>query len=153
LRALIQRVAQASVTVGGQTISAIQQGMVILVGVGLDDTEADARYLAERTANLRIFPDASGKFNVSLLDSTGEALVVSQFTLYANTRKGRRPSFTHAAPPDVAEPLIETFADSLRDMGVPTGAGIFREHMLVEILNDGPVTMLIDSDQRHQPRH
>ena len=153
MRALIQRVAQASVTVGGQTISAIQQGMVILVGVGQDDTEADARYLAERTANLRIFPDASGKFNVSLLDSTGEALVVSQFTLYANTRKGRRPSFTHAAPPDVAEPLIETFADSLRDMGVPTSAGIFREHMLVEILNDGPVTMLIDSDQRHQPRH
>ncbi len=153
MRALIQRVAQASVTVGGQTISAIQQGMVILVGVGLDDTEADARYLAERTANLRIFPDASCKFNFSLLDSTGEALVVSQFTLYANTRKGRRPSFTHAAPPDVAEPLIETFADSLRDMGVPTSAGIFREHMLVEILNDGPVTMLIDSDQRHQPRH
>jgi D-tyrosyl-tRNA(Tyr) deacylase len=127
--------------------------MVILVGVGQDDTEADARYLAERTANLRIFPDASGKFNVSLLDSTGEALVVSQFTLYANTRKGRRPSFTHAAPPDVAEPLIETFADSLRDMGVATRTGIFREHMLVEILNDGPVTVLIDSDQRHQPRH
>ncbi len=153
MRALIQRVARASVTVGGQPIAAIQQGMVILLGVGLDDTEADARYLAERTANLRIFPDASGKFDVSLLDSTGEALVVSQFTLYASTRKGRRPSFTDAAPPDAAEPLIETFADSLRDMGVPTRAGIFREHMLVEILNDGPVTMLIDSDQRHQPRH
>ena len=153
MRALIQRVAQASVRVDGKTIAAIQQGMVILIGVGLDDTEADARYLAERTANLRIFPDASGKFNVSLLDSSGEALVVSQFTLYANTRKGRRPSFTHAAPPDAAEPLIEAFADSLRDMGISTRTGIFREHMLVEILNDGPVTMLIDSDQRHQPRH
>jgi D-tyrosyl-tRNA(Tyr) deacylase len=153
LRALIQRVAQASVTVGGQTVATIQKGMVILLGVGLNDTEADAHYLAERTANLRIFPDASGKFNVSLLDSIGEALVVSQFTLYANTRKGRRPSFTHAAPPDMAEPLIETFTESLRDMGVPVRAGIFGEHMLVEILNDGPVTMLIDSDQQHQPRH
>jgi D-tyrosyl-tRNA(Tyr) deacylase len=127
--------------------------MVVLLGVGLDDTEADAHHLAERTANLRIFPDASGKFNVSLLDSTGEALVVSQFTLYANTRKGRRPSFTHAAPPEMAQPLIATFADSLRDMGVSVGAGIFGEHMLVEILNDGPVTILIDSDQQHQPRH
>jgi len=153
LRALIQRVAQASVTVKGQTVAAIQHGMVILLGVGLNDIEADARYLAERTANLRIFPDDSGKFNLSLLDTTGEALVVSQFTLYANTRKGRRPSFTDAAPPDRAEPLIETFVGSLRDTGVSVRSGIFREHMLVEILNDGPVTVLIDSEQRHQPRH
>ncbi len=153
MRALIQRVARASVTVGGNTIATIQQGMVILLGIGLDDTEADALYLAERTANLRIFPDASGKFDVSLLDSSGEALVVSQFTLYANTRKGRRPSFTAAAPPDLAEPLIETFADSLRGMGVAVSSGIFGEHMLVEILNDGPVTIQIDSEQQHQPRH
>ncbi len=153
MRVLIQRVARASVTVGGNTIATIQQGMVILLGVGLDDTEADALYLAERTANLRIFPDASGTFDVSLLDSSGEALVVSQFTLYANTRKGRRPSFTAAAPPDQAQPLIETFADSLRGLGVAVSSGIFGEHMLVEILNDGPVTIQIDSDQQHQPRH
>jgi len=128
-------------------------GLVVLVGAGKDDTEADASYLAERVANLRIFPDDSDKFNLSLLDAAGEALVVSQFTLYGSTRKGRRPSFTDAAPPETAEPLIAAFADFLRAAGVPVQTGVFQQHMLVEIHNDGPVTLLIDSEQRHQPRH
>jgi D-tyrosyl-tRNA(Tyr) deacylase len=153
LKALVQRVARASVSVEGHVVGAVGHGLVVLVGAGADDTEADASYLAERVANLRIFPDDSGKFNLSLLDAAGEALVVSQFTLYANTRKGRRPSFTDAAPPETAEPLIAAFAGFLRAAGVPVQTGAFQQHMLVEIHNDGPVTLLIDSKQRHQPRH
>lgn len=153
MRALVQRVARASASVEGRVVGAVGHGLVILLAVGKDDTGADASYLAERVANLRIFPDHSGKFNLSLLDTKGEALVVSQFTLYASTRKGRRPSFTDAAPPETAEPLIATFAGFLRAAGVPVQTGAFQQHMLVEIHNDGPVTLLIDSDQRHQPRH
>ena len=153
MRALLQRVARASVSVEGRAVAAIDHGMVVLLGVGKDDTEADARYLAERCANLRVLPDDSGKFNLSLLDTAGAALVVSQFTLYASTRKGRRPGFTDAAPSDVAEPLVEAFARFLEACGVHVRTGIFQQHMLVEIHNDGPITVMLDSEQRHEPRH
>jgi D-tyrosyl-tRNA(Tyr) deacylase len=153
LRALIQRVSQASVSVQGNTVAAIEQGLVALVGVARGDSEADARYLAEKTANLRVFPDDSGKFNLSTLDISGEVLVVSQFTLIANTRKGRRPSFTEAAPPEEAEPLVDTFAQFLRSAGLKVKTGRFQQHMLVEIHNDGPVTIFIDSEERLKPRH
>jgi len=153
LRALIQRVSQASVSVQGNIVAAIEQGLVALVGVARGDSEADARYLAEKTANLRVFPDESGKFNLSALDISGEVLVVSQFTLVASTRKGRRPSFTEAAPPEEAEPLVDTFAQFLRSAGLKVKTGRFQQHMLVEIHNDGPVTIFIDSEERLKPRH
>jgi D-tyrosyl-tRNA(Tyr) deacylase len=153
LRALIQRVSQASVSVQGNIVSAIEQGLVALVGVARGDSEADARYLAEKTANLRVFPDESGKFNRSTLDISGEVLVVSQFTLVASTRKGRRPSFTEAAPPEEAEPLVDTFAQFLRSAGLKVKTGRFQQHMLVEIHNNGPVTIFIDSEERLKPRH
>jgi D-tyrosyl-tRNA(Tyr) deacylase len=117
---------------------------VLLVGIGPGDGEAAARYLAEKIANLRIFEDEQGKMNRSLLDTGGEALVVSQFTLYADTRKGRRPSFTDAALPQVASPLVERFAQLLRQQGIPTQTGEFAAHMLVEIHNDGPVTIWLE---------
>lgn len=153
MRALIQRVSQASVSVEGHVVAAIEQGLVVLVGVARGDSEADARYLAEKTANLRVFPDESGKFNRSTLDIPGEVLVVSQFTLVASTRKGRRPSFTEAAPPEEAEPLVDTFAQFLRSAGLKVKTGRFQQHMLVEIHNDGPVTIFIDSEERLKPRH
>ena len=153
MRALIQRVSQASVSVEGHVVAAIEQGLVALVGVARGDSEADARYLAEKTANLRVFPDESGKFNLSTLDISGEVLVVSQFTLVASTRKGRRPSFTEAAPPEEAEPLVDTFAQFLRSAGLKIKTGRFQQHMLVEIHNDGPVTLFIDSEERLKPRH
>ena len=154
MRALVQRVSKGSVAIEGQTVAAINQGMVILLGVGSGDLEADARYLADKIANLRIFPDEDEKFNLSLLDTKGEVLVVSQFTLYASTRKGRRPGFTDAAPPNEAEPLIETFVQFLHEAGInKTETGRFQEHMLVEIHNDGPVTIFIDSQDRLKPRH
>ncbi len=153
MRARIQRVSQASVSVQGNIVAAIEQGLVALVGVARGDSEADARYLAEKTANLRVFPDESGKFNLSALDISGEVLVVSQFTLVASTRKGRRPSFTEAAPPEEAEPLVDTFAQFLRSAGLKAKTGRFQQHMLVEIHNDGPVTIFIDSDERLKPRH
>ncbi len=153
MRALIQRVSQASVSVQGNIVAAIEQGLVALVGVARGDSEADARYLAEKTANLRVFPDESGKFNRSTLDISGEVLVVSQFTLVASTRKGRRPSFTEAAPPEEAEPLVDTFAQFLRSAGLKVKTGRFQQHMLVEIHNDGPVTIFIDSEERLKPRH
>ena len=127
--------------------------MVVLVGVARGDSEADARYVAEKTANLRVFPDESGKFNRSTLDISGEVLVVSQFTLVASTRKGRRPSFTEAAPPEEAEPLVDTVAQFLRSAGLKVKTGRFQQHMLVEIHNDGPVTIFIDSEERLKPRH
>ena len=153
MRALIQRVSQASVSVEGHGVAAIEQGLVVLVGVARGDSEADARYVAEKTANLRVFPDESGKFNRSTLDISGEVLVVSQFTLVASTRKGRRPSFTEAAPPEEAEPLVDTFAQFLRSAGLKVKTGRFQQHMLVEIHNDGPVTIFIDSEERLKPRH
>jgi len=153
LRALIQRVSLASVSVEGHPVAAIKQGLVVLLGVRIGDAAADASYLAEKIINLRIFPDLSGKLNLSLLDIGAEVLVVSQFTLLANTRKGRRPSFTEAAPPEAAEPLIETFVQDLRFAGLEPQTGSFQKHMLVEIHNDGPVTILIDSEDRFKPRH
>ena len=153
MRALIQRVSQASVSIQGNTVAAIEQGLVALVGVARGDSEADARYLAEKTANIRVFPDESGKFNRSALDISREVLVVSQFTLIASTRKGRRPSFTEAAPPEEAEPLVDTFAQFLRSAGLKVKTGRFQQHMLVEIHNDGPVTISIDSEERLKPRH
>jgi D-tyrosyl-tRNA(Tyr) deacylase len=134
------------VVVEGNTISEIGLGVVILLGIGPSDGEEQARYLANKIANLRIFEDEAGKINRSLLDVGGEAIVVSQFTLYADTRKGRRPSFTKAAPPEIASPLVERFAQLLAEQGVPTQTGEFGAHMLVEIANDGPVTVWMERD-------
>ena len=144
MRALIQRVSKASVTVEGQNISSIGKGLLILLGIGHGDGDEQATFLAEKTANLRIFEDDQGKTNLSILDVNGEAIVVSQFTLYANTSKGRRPSFIEAALPDVAEPLVSRFAELLRGHGVPTQTGKFGAHMEVEIHNDGPVTIWLE---------
>ena len=144
MRALLQRVSKASVTVNGQTISAIGNGLLILLGVGHGDREEQAKFLAEKIANLRVFEDGEGKTNLSILDVKGEAIVVSQFTLYADTRKGRRPSFIDAALPDVAEPLVNHFVDLLRGNGIPTQTGKFGTHMVVEIHNDGPVTIWLE---------
>jgi D-tyrosyl-tRNA(Tyr) deacylase len=144
MRALLQRVSKASVKIHGQTISEIGKGLLILVGVGHDDGEEQVRFLAEKVANLRIFEDEQGKANLSIQDVKGEAIVVSQFTLYADSRKGRRPSFTDAALPDVAEPLANQFVELLRGHGIPTQTGQFGAHMLVEIHNDGPVTIWLE---------
>ena len=144
MRVLLQRVSKASVTVEGQTISSIGKGLLILLGVGHGDGEEQARFLAEKIANLRVFEDEQGKTNLSILDVKGEAIVVSQFTLYADTRKGRRPSFIDAALPAVAEPLVSRFAELLGTHGVPTQTGKFGAHMEVEIHNDGPVTIWLE---------
>ena len=146
MRLVLQRVRRGSVSVEGKIISEISQGLVILVGVGPEDTEEEAKWLAEKCAYLRIFEDAEGKTNLSLRDVKGEALVVSQFTLYADTHKGRRPSFVHAAPPEIAEPLVETFAEELRTIGIPVQMGVFGAHMLVKIENDGPVTIILERE-------
>jgi D-aminoacyl-tRNA deacylase len=144
MRALIQRVKSGKVTVDDRTVAEIAHGLVILLGIGQGDNEEQARFLAGKIAALRIFEDDKGKFNLSILDKGGAAIVISQFTLYADTRKGRRPSFTDAAPPEVAAPLVDKFADSLRALGVPTQTGVFGAHMLVEIENDGPVTIWLE---------
>ena len=144
MRALLQRVSRASVTVEGQTISVIGKGLLILLGVGHGDGEEQAKFLAEKIANLRVFEDEQGKTNLSILDVKGEAIVVSQFTLYADTRKGRRPSFIDAALPDIAEPLVSSFAELLHGHGVPTQTGKFGAHMQVEIHNDGPLTIWLE---------
>ena len=144
MRALLQRVSRASVTVEGQTISTIGKGLLILLGVGHGDGEEQAKFLAEKIANLRVFEDEQGKTNLSVQDVKGEVLVVSQFTLYADTRKGRRPSFTDAALPGVAEPLVGRFVELLRGHGIPTQTGKFGAHMEVEIHNDGPVTIWLE---------
>ena len=144
MRVVLQRVTHASVAVDGRVIAEIRDGVVLLVGIGPQDSEAEAGYLAEKIANLRIFADEQGKINRSLLETAGEAIVVSQFTLYADTRKGRRPSFTDAASPEAARPLVERFAQLLREQGVPTQTGAFGAHMLVEIANDGPVTLWLE---------
>jgi D-tyrosyl-tRNA(Tyr) deacylase len=144
MRLLLQRVTSGSVTVDGKVIAAIRRGLVILLGVGPHDTPEQARFLAEKVAALRIFEDEQGKMNLSVRDVGGEALVVSQFTLYADTRKGRRPSFTDAAPPEIARPLVEHFAQLLVELGLPTQTGQFGAHMLVQIANDGPVTIWLE---------
>ena len=145
MRAVIQRASSASVSVEGETIASIGQGMLILVGVAREDTPAGAERLARRCAELRIFADSAGKFNLSLLDTGGEALVVSQFTLLADTRKGRRPNFMDAAPPGTAEPLIEVFARALAAAGAPVKTGRFGAMMAVALVNDGPVTILMET--------
>jgi D-tyrosyl-tRNA(Tyr) deacylase len=144
MRALIQRVKSGKVTVGARTVAEITHGLVILLGIGQDDNEENARFLAEKISTLRIFEDDQGKFNLSVLDRGGAAIVVSQFTLYADIRKGRRPSFIDAAAPEIAEPLVEKFSEFLRARGISTQTGIFGAHMLVEIENDGPVTIWIE---------
>jgi D-tyrosyl-tRNA(Tyr) deacylase len=144
MRAVVQRVSRGSVSVGGQVVGAIERGVVVLVGVTHGDTEERAEWLARKIAGLRIFEDRVGKMNAGLLDVDGAALVISQFTLYADARKGRRPGFTDAAPPEVAEPLVEYFARALRNHGVPVETGVFGADMLVEIHNDGPVTILLE---------
>lgn len=147
MRALIQRVTQASVTVEGEVVGAIEAGLVILLGVGQDDDESAAVLLADKIVRLRIFADADGKFNHSLLDAGGAALVVSQFTLFADTRKGRRPSFVQAAPPERAAPLVERFCAALRAHGVVVETGRFGAMMQVALVNDGPVTIWLDTAQ------
>lgn len=144
MRAVMQRVRRGKVSVEGRTVAEIGPGMVILLGVGHQDTEANARLLAEKLAYLRVFEDDQGKMNLSVRDVGGAAIVVSQFTLYADTRKGRRPSFTDAALPEAARPLVERFALLLRELGVPAQTGEFGAHMLVEIENDGPVTIVME---------
>jgi D-tyrosyl-tRNA(Tyr) deacylase len=145
MRALIQRVISGKVSVDGLKVAGIERGLVVLLGIGQGDTAEQADFLAEKTSQLRIFEDPNGKFNLSVLDIQGQVIVVSQFTLFADTRKGRRPSFTEAARPEVAAPLVERFCTALRARGVPTQTGIFGAHMLVEIANDGPVTIWLEN--------
>lgn len=144
MRTVIQRVTHGKVSVAGRTIAEIGLGAIILLGIGPQDGEEQARYLVEKIANLRIFDDEQGKINRSLLEVGGSAIVVSQFTLYADARKGRRPSFTDAALPEVASPLVDRFVQLLKAQGVPTQSGEFGAHMLVEISNDGPVTIWLE---------
>jgi D-aminoacyl-tRNA deacylase len=144
MRALLQRVKYGKVSVDGNTVAEIKRGLVILLGIGHGDNEEQAKYLVEKIATLRIFEDNEGKINLSVLDIGGEAIVVSQFTLYADLRKGRRPSFTDAALPDLARPLVDRFAQLLSEQGVPTQTGEFGAHMQVEIHNDGPVTIWLE---------
>jgi D-tyrosyl-tRNA(Tyr) deacylase len=145
MRACIQRVSRASVSVENEVVGSIGRGLLVLLGVGHGDSEADARALADRTCGLRIFEDGEGKMNLSLEDIGGAVLVISQFTLFGDCRKGRRPSFTEAAPPDVAERLYEVFVDAVGSRGVCVATGRFRARMDVELVNDGPVTLLVDS--------
>jgi D-tyrosyl-tRNA(Tyr) deacylase len=144
MRALIQRVRQASVTIVDRRVAEIGRGLIILLGIGPQDDEQKAALLARKIALLRIFEDEQGKMNLSVRDVQGSAIVVSQFTLYADTRKGNRPSFTDAAPPAQASPLVDRFVDYLQEQGVPTQAGEFGAHMLVDIENDGPVTIWLE---------
>jgi D-tyrosyl-tRNA(Tyr) deacylase len=148
VKALLQRVTEASVSVAGEVVGRIGQGLVVFVGVADGDTGEEARYLAQRTVNLRIFADEESKFNLSVLDIKGELLVVSQFTLLADTRKGRRPSFVEAAPPAQAEELIERFVGEVRTTGLKVETGRFQQYMQVEIRNDGPVTILLNSKDK-----
>ena len=146
MRLLLQRVTHGSVSVDGKVIGKVGKGYVILVGVGHQDEEAQAAWLAQKVAGLRVFEDSEGKVNLSIQDVGGGALVISQFTLYANVEKGRRPSFIEAALPEKAEPLVTRFADLLRAEGVPVETGVFGADMHVEIHNDGPVTIWLERD-------
>ncbi len=147
MKLVIQRVTHASVTVEGEMVGQCGRGFCILVGIKNGDTPAEAKWLANKVANLRVFEDDAGKMNLSLLDTQGEALVISQFTLYADAQRGRRPDFIDAARPEQAEPLIEYFVQQLRAEGVPTQTGVFRALMQVEIHNDGPVTILLEKEK------
>jgi D-tyrosyl-tRNA(Tyr) deacylase len=152
MRALLQRVTNASVTVNGQKIASIGKGLAVFLGVGRGDTSEDARYLAEKIAHLRVFPDTQERFNLSTLEARAQLLLVSQFTLYADTRRGRRPSFSDAAPPQEAQPLLEQLQVLLQEQGLLVETGQFGAHMLVELTNDGPVTLWLDSADRLRPR-
>jgi D-tyrosyl-tRNA(Tyr) deacylase len=145
MRAVIQRVSKASVTVEGRAVGEIGRGLLVLLGIGKGDERNEAALLAEKIANMRIFPDGEGRFNRSVLDISGEVLVVSQFTLYADTRRGRRPSFSDAAPPEVAAPLVDAFVQALRERDLVVASGVFGAHMYVDLQNDGPVTVVLDS--------
>ena len=144
MRAVIQRVNYGQVTVEGQTVAKIGKGLVILLGIGPEDDEAKTAVLAKKIAMLRIFEDEQEKMNLSLLDVHGEAIVVSQFTLYADTRRGNRPSFTDAAKPDLASPLVDRFIEEMKNLGIPTQSGVFGAYMKVSLENDGPVTVCLD---------
>lgn len=146
MRALLQRVSRASVTVDGQVVGSIGHGLLILLGIRVGDTDAEVDVVAEKCVNLRIFEDADGKMNLSLLDIAGSALVVSQFTLYGDTRRGRRPSFTAAAPPDSSEPLYRRFVEKIGEFGVAVHAGVFGAMMEVELVNCGPVTVMVEKE-------
>jgi len=145
MRAIVQRVKEARVEVDGETVGRIGEGALVLLGAGKDDTEEDAEYLAEKTLTLRIFEDSEGKMNLSVTDTGGAVLVVSQFTLYGDCRKGRRPSFDKAAPPEEAERLYELFVAELRERGAKVETGRFRAMMDVHLVNRGPVTLMLDS--------
>ena len=151
MRALVQRVSRASVTVG-EAVDHIEAGLVVLVGVGQEDEVEDARYIVDKVVNLRIFEDEAERFEHSALDVSAQLLVVSQFTLYGDVRKGRRPSFSSAAPPDAARSLFEQIVDHFRETGLTVKTGQFQERMMVEIHNDGPITIAIDSADRRRPR-
>jgi D-tyrosyl-tRNA(Tyr) deacylase len=148
MKALVQRVSRASVSVNDKIVGKIGRGLVVFLGVAQGDSKEDASYLANKVVNLRIFADESSKFSLSALDTRGDILVVSQFTLLADTHKGRRPDFTDAAPPHLAKELYEFFVEQVRATGLKVETGLFQEHMLVEIYNDGPVTILLESKTR-----
>ncbi len=145
MRAVVQRVSRAEVRVDGRPTGAVGRGLLVLLGVAKDDGDADARFLADKVAALRVFEDAAGKMNLAVGEVGGGVLVVSQFTLLGDARKGNRPSFVDAAPPDAASALYERFCAAIREKGIPVGTGVFRAHMDVELVNDGPVTILLDS--------
>jgi len=145
MRAVVQRVSQASVTVDGEVVGRIDKGFLLLLGVADDDTQDDVIYLAQKVVGLRVFEDSEGKMNLGLADVGGGVLVVSQFTLLGDCRKGRRPSFVHAAPPAKAEELYRSFVAEIRGQGITVETGRFQQHMDVELINDGPITLLLDS--------
>ena len=151
MRALVQRVTRASVAVE-EVVGRIEKGLVVFVGIGQDDEDEDARYVVEKVVNLRIFDDEDGRFDISALDAAAQLLVVSQFTLYADVRKGRRPSFTDAAPPEKAQSLFDRTVGLFRETGLQVETGRFQQRMVVDIQNDGPVTLMVDSADRHRPR-
>lgn len=153
MKAVVQRVSEASVEVEGKVVGQISRGLVVLLGIHKNDTREDLDYLVKKIPELRIFEDARGKMNLSLADINGAILAISQFTLHANTRKGRRPSFIDAAPPEIAEPLYNEFIREISRKGFSVAKGIFGAMMLVKIFNQGPVTIILDSNDRLTPRH
>lgn len=148
MRAVVQRVSRGRVTVAGEVVGEIGKGFVVLLGVSKEDTQADADYMAEKVAGLRVYEDEEGKMNRSILEAGGRVLAVSQFTLYGDVRRGKRPGFDRAGRPEVAEPLYERFVAQLRERGLTVATGRFRTHMEVELVNDGPVTILLDSERK-----
>ncbi|MCA9856142.1 MAG: D-tyrosyl-tRNA(Tyr) deacylase [Dehalococcoidia bacterium] len=152
MRAVVQRVSRARVTVDGETTGAIDAGLLVYLGIGPGDGEREVAWVTSKVADLRVFPDEAGRFDRSVTDIAGSVLVVSQFTLYGDTRRGRRPSFTDAAPPEVAAPLVDRVMDAIRERGLRVEGGRFGAHMLVDAVNDGPVTILLDSADLDRPR-